>query len=521
VNESAARASARAPHGSDGAAEGPPPPGAPSAAVRSQPKGFFTAYKNEIGLLVVLAIAMFIAMYAKSARPALAFVLGLVFVKVAFTRLDFAVCLVMLYLVAPPVMMIILLTATQQRVHARMRGKPKDDPTPARLRRGNPMLAPTIVFFVITFISACISPLTSGYELTSTLTDVKSFLMFVLLTTVVASGLDKDHERRTVFVGFLLSLAFLTGFGLRDTVTNLGNPRFRLDTFIGQANEFGGFMAMYTPLVVTALLAPKLKTRARLALIALLFMCCVSIIYTMSRGSMLGVVAGLLVIGAIYSRKFLALVILAAALHTWWLPDRVINRFEETTEEEGMMQEYGVDKSTAVRVQQWKGIPNMIWDRPVFGHGFDAFPNIYRVRVSGKFKAAHSSWIRILVEEGIVGLTVVLWLMASIALMAWRVMRRGEGFFAKTLGPGMLAAVAVCIVVNVSGARFHNPIINAYFWVLCGLLIASYRTLPVRAAPARASRPNLQAGFFSPRRENIPVRKPFPGEGPGSAGKEA
>ena len=512
----------------------PPRPGragAKAGGARPAAGSLLTRYRTEFQLALTVLVAMLIALYSKPARPAVAVAMGVVFIVLAFKRLDLALCMLMFYIVAPPlietksilgvpglnpetVMTVILLLATLQRSQA-SRGA-SQRPGVAR-EKGNPMTLPLLVFIAITATSTVISSLRSGTPIQLLLPDAKQFLMFSLLVFVVAAGLKSEREATTVFIGFLAALGFLVSFASRDIVTHLSNPRFRLDTFIGQPNEFGGFMAMYAPLVLTALLAPKLRLVHRIALAGLAFGCGLSLIFTLSRGSMLGILAGLATIGGIYSRKFLIVVLLAAALHSYWLPQRVMDRFEETkAEEEGKQTEFGVDASTAVRMKQWQGIPQMVRGGLWLGQGFGRFPYIYRGRISGKLKGAHSSWVQLLVEEGVLGLFSMLWIMATIAWMAWRVMRGGKGFLAHTVGPGMLACVAVCLVVNSAGARLHNPTINAYLWILTGLLVFVYRSAAAQPAsrlqaaeggagwpPGRPSAGRPSAGFFVRRQPHL------------------
>src|SRR4029453_13946996 len=113
-------------------------------------------------------------------------------------------------------------------------------------------------------------------------------------------------------------------------------------------------------------------------------------------------------LGALHSRKFLLVVVLAAALWSSWIPQRVIARFQETQVERS---EDGVDNSTPGRGRQWRALPVMMGDAPLVGHGFMTFRQLYADRVTGDQKSAHSSWLRILVEQGLTGFAAALWLL--------------------------------------------------------------------------------------------------------------
>ncbi len=507
--------------------EGFGPAGAAPAPKKESTLGWIRQHKEELALLRTVAIFMVIASMSHVVRPVIAGIMGVIFLRTTLKRPDLGVCMVMLYLVAPPlietksllgipglnpdsVMMLILLWVARQRSLARM-ARLNAEGLPPR-PRPNPLALPLLTFMGLVILSCAITPFSSGYEFFAALINAKAFLTFMLMIFVVVWGMETEQEKIAVFAGFLCTLAFLTGFGLRDTIVHFGSARFRLDTFFGQANEVGGFLAMYVVFVISALLAPSIAKKYKTLLIPLLFTTAVSLTFTLSRGSIIGAAAGFVVMGLIYSRKLLVIGLIAGCTYQIWMPERLIQRFLETTEDVDANSAYGLDGSTEVRLKQWGGVPEMVSDSPLLGHGFCSFPYIYRNRVSGKLKAAHSSWIEILVEQGILGLGAVMWLLAIVALLAWRVMKKGKGVLAETLGPGMLACVAVILAVNCVGDRLHNPIINAYFWALCGLLVLEHNKLTqgvaLAAAPVTAGEggPSQSVTGFFPASGGVAAR---------------
>ena len=460
---------------------------------------------TELGLIVALIAAMAVSLAFRPARPAIAGVIALTFVGLAFTRLELAITLLLLYLVAPPlvtmtsiggipglnaetIMFGVLLAATLQRHRSGGVGSEQA----VLPRRGNPVAWPLLIFACLALISAFISPMWR-VPLVESLTGAKQFLTPVLFVPIILGGIRTREEATRLFYGFLAVVGFLTAYAIRDVAHGMVNPRFRLDTFIGHPNEFGALLVLCTCVIATAVFAPGAPRPLRMILLWLTFACMVSLMWTLSRGSILGMIAGLVVAGVIYSRKFLVALLLALALAPWWVPERVIMRFQETREE-GTSGEFGVDGSTAVRIDQWTSLPEMMAGSPVFGHGFDTFGPVNRYRGTMRWQGAHSSWVRLLVEQGILGLSAIVWALAAAWFAALQVMRRGEDFLSQALGPGMVAALPAVFVVNASGQRLYHEVNSSFLWLLIALLLVCWRMLPAEGKPSGAAVPARPGG---------------------------
>ena len=476
--------------------------------LRRNSPGAAAGWGTEVKLALLLAACMVVALTVREARLGIAVAMGGVFVGMAFLRIELAITLFLLYLVAPPlvppsilggipglnpetIMLAVLLACAVRRARA-------GGGEIARPR--NPIGVPLLVFSALGVGSAFISPFWN-VPLIASLTNTKQFLMPLVLVPVIANGIRTRDEALRLFYGFLAVVGFLTAYSLRDVAHGFANPRFRLDTFIGHPNEFGALLVLCGSVIGTALLARGATRPVRAVLMWLTFSTSVSLLWTLSRGSILGALAGLVVLGTIYSRKFLAALLLALALAPWWVPERVLNRFEETTEEGERSQGFGVDGSTAVRLEQWSSLPRMMATSPIFGHGIETFGPVNRWVGTYRWQGAHSSWVRVLVEMGIAGCSCLVWAFIAAWLMALDVMRRGTDFLSRAIGPGMVAALPAVVVVNASGQRLYHEINSSFLWFLTGLLVVVWRLLPDPAARARripfsAEVEGTTAGFF-------------------------
>jgi len=148
-------------------------------------------------------------------------------------------------------------------------------------------------------------------------------------------------------------------------------------------------------------------------------LCAVSIVFTYSRGAMLGLAASLLVMFLRSDKKLLATlatvpVIVVAAL---WVPDKLFNRAETIST-------YEKDNSVMQRFQAWTVAWNIGTESPIVGAGFefDASSNTSRWFSYGApdiyqhmniVQSAHSIYFQILGQHGFVALGLYLLLMLS------------------------------------------------------------------------------------------------------------
>jgi len=135
-----------------------------------------------------------------------------------------------------------------------------------------------------------------------------------------------------------------------------------------------------------------------------------------------------------------------------------------------------VDYREAVYAGGWE----MFWQRPLLGWGFHQMPAELPRHVSGyreKVLYPHNTYLEILVEHGVVGLALYLWLMWEL----WKLRRSGVGDTGKRafLGAGfhrfwpiMLGIYWVNAVMVVMSYQF----VNALLFTMAGLLAAQRRS---------------------------------------------
>ena len=120
---------------------------------------------------------------------------------------------------------------------------------------------------------------------------------------------------------------------------------------------------------------------------------------------------------------------------------------------------------------------------PVIGTGFATYAYMHRV---GDYKDTHNLFLKVLLETGVVGLLLFLWLLASTFGTSYQLFRHAEDPFVASLGLGLAGWVVCAIVANAFGDRWTFLQVNGYMWVLGGLVARGWALQPSET-PAMAS----------------------------------
>jgi probable O-glycosylation ligase (exosortase A-associated) len=284
----------------------------------------------------------------------------------------------------------------------------------------------------------------------------------------------------------------------------LGPP----ETFISGNTEIGLALNMVIPIV---LLLSRFEERRwlRNGLRAVFFFSIIAVIFTYSRGAVLGL-GVMLTLTFVKSRaKFivLPLAIVLALFGKAIVPEQWLTRM-------GTIQTYEEDRSANMRLNSWYVAYQLALDNPFIGAGFRPFsPGIY-LRYSPEERwndqqDAHSIYFQVLAEHGFTGLGLYLALIAStlislrrIARQARRVPELAFHFFA-----------AQMIEVGLIGFLFSGAFLSMSYFDLFFHLVAITAILKVlvlqRAETAVATVPAAPP-VAPPRRTPQPARVALP-----------
>lgn len=229
--------------------------------------------------------------------------------------------------------------------------------------------------------------------------------------------------RTLVVAAVVLALSAIAGFhGGRASTTSSMDP-----------NDLAYVLVSTAPLALAFALTARTKTR-RLVNAATCAVLVIALLLTSSRGGFFGLIAGLVALVVVPIRRpreqdsegkwrnrvvLPALGVLCAFAVLWsFLPAETRLRLSTVTE---LGSDYNMDPSnTTSRSGIWKRNIAATLQRPI-GYGVAAFPMV-DLRTGGKFKAAHNSYLEVLVELGFLGLVLFLrmYVLSSRALQRTR-----------------------------------------------------------------------------------------------------
>ncbi len=228
--------------------------------------------------------------------------------------------------------------------------------------------------------------------------------------------------------------------------------------FLGP-NEVAAFYNQYTVIMIGVLFFMR-NSKYRLLLLVLILGNLYCMIFLYSRAAYLGLAVGLFVLFCFRYRAFLVPFALAAMLWPVVLPQKAVQRINETIDQYGQL-----DDSSARRMKIWTAALTKFQENPVVGIGFGSFRNLML-----DLGDTHNIYVKILVEQGIVGLLLFLGVVFSFLLEGMKLFQKGEDELSKGLGLGLVAALFVLLVNNFFGDRWTYLEVSAYLWIVGGIV---------------------------------------------------
>jgi len=330
---------------------------------------------------------------------------------------------------------------------------------------------PVIIFMGILAFSVIVRFITLGKSDTEILSKLKdmlipTFLFFIVLNSVrdrrgiiyalAASWLPLPY----MFYVFRAQLSSVMSWHYSDNLRAVKGTFMELGS-----NEMAAFYASYTIILLTVFCFLK-DTKVRVTLFFLTIINLYCVVYSHSRGAYLSFLAAVLWVGWCYNKKLVltlipALLLLGAPMLTFF-PVSVQERFEMIQVEEGKER----DQSAASRFVFWGYAFEEFQKSPIVGRGLLTFKELNPRKMD-----SHNYYIRLLAEQGLVGIIcflIVLWRASKMTLALYR---EAKDPLYKALGLGMAGCVASLAVGNMFGDRFsHYPLIS-YFWIYLALVV--------------------------------------------------
>jgi putative inorganic carbon (hco3(-)) transporter len=228
------------------------------------------------------------------------------------------------------------------------------------------------------------------------------------------------------------------------------------------SNQTAAFLAQFTMFFWGFALFVKRK-KFKLFSYGLVALTLFATMYTFSRGAYIAILFTVLVLGLLKDRKLL--LILGVFLLTWQtvVPAPVRERVNMTENSSGQL-----EASAQSRVDLWENAEQSIISSPIVGTGFATFQlgeHVYNL------KDTHNWYVKVLVETGIIGFVIALYLLEQMLAAGYRLFKHSTDPLYRGLGLGLLLATCSCIIANLFGDRWTYLEITSLLFVLAAAAI--------------------------------------------------
>lgn len=330
--------------------------------------------------------------------------------------------------------------------------------------RLTPLHTPIALFMAASLLATLLGMVRGNVNAASGLFfNLKIFEYFVVFFMVV-NNVKEEKEIKTFVILILLVALFVNFYALYQVPSGerVSAPFERY----GEPNTLGGYLVVIISLSLALFLLRSFGQRTNF-LIPLLVLSGVSIMFTQSRGSWIGLILMsapfmllspkrfFFIVGAIFLIVALPYIAPQSTKQRFVGTFRADPGFDRTERFMGR----GLDPSSSERLTSYKKGFEKWKMHPIFGYGVTGAGFI-----DGQF-------LRILVETGIVGIALFLFLLWRMALFLWNAYWSVDDPFFKALYLGMLGALAGLIGHSISASSFIIVRIMEPFWFLMGLAV--------------------------------------------------
>ncbi len=330
-----------------------------------------------------------------------------------------------------------------------------------------PLNRPILAYLLVNVIATLVGYLTGTVKTAAGYFYVLKYLEYFFVYYMVVNNVQNRAQAwRFVRVAFFTAvLVSLIGIAQIPSGERVSAP---FEGEAGEPNTFGGYLLFMMGLALGIFLeSPRVGIRA--SCLAFLAITGLPFLYTLSRASYLGVIPLVGLLALLSSRRrlmvgVLVLLLVGSPLVAYLFPTPVVKRVLYTFEPEAgqptvRLGRVGFDPSTSARFLSFQQAIEGWMARPILGYG-----------VTG-FGFMDAQYARALVETGVVGLVVFLWLI-------WSVLRSGLGAFRTLRDPterglalGFLAGTVGLLAHAIGSNTFIIVRIMEPFWFFTGIVL--------------------------------------------------
>lgn len=305
----------------------------------------------------------------------------------------------------------------------------------------------------------------------------KNYMILPALYFVTVNNVDDYKKIRLMVICIVVSLIGMD-FNFYSTFRWIRAEHYSHDirisgpfSFLGP-NEVGVFFTMYTFLLIGIFyyLEEKKLKYAVLFVIACNFY---PILFSYSRAAYISTVAGFVALGILKDRRVFYALFAVIIFYRILLPTSVVERIDmtfldksevsESMEQSSAVDVGGVSLDTVGRKELWDKAKAYFYEQPILGIGFDTFRH-------REGMITHSMYMKILAEQGMVGMTIFVSFMLVLVRQSYRLFKRSSDKFSRGIGLGFLLCIVTHLFGSMSGDQSLYYNLMCIFWIFMGLV---------------------------------------------------
>jgi O-antigen ligase len=296
----------------------------------------------------------------------------------------------------------------------------------------------------------------------------KNYMVMFILFVIVASVI-KDLKQIKIIVLLICLGVLAADKGFYGNMSDRDLSHFSYEVRDGGPLGYAGVNGIATfeaelMLFLLGLAAFQKNKPLKLGLLALVAFSGYCLMYSYSREAYAGILVGLFFLGLMKQRWIL--VALVCFFVSWQslvptsVKERVLMTYDSSDQQ--------LDESAQDRLTIWNDAMVLFDSNPVLGAGFDTYEWQHRVSI---YTDTHNYFLKVLVETGIVGLLLFLWLLISASRLGLKLYWSAQDPFLRSLGLGVSLMMACVFVVNFFGDRWMYIEVTGFLWVLLACVV--------------------------------------------------
>lgn len=331
---------------------------------------------------------------------------------------------------------------------------------------------PFDVYFLLFILSEILATLFS-IDIAQSLFYLHKRIIIIPIIYLLYTWLNNRQRLQTAINILFISVLFVSIYGIVDVITNLGSylhfqRRLNLFSFYMTAGGLTMISSMMLMAFTTHRTTPKLY---RMFTGITLFLNSICLLFTFTRGSWLGFIAGSTLISFQRSKIIFGVILFVIVLIIILSPAEFKDRIYSIVDPE--------HPNNVGRIEMWSTGLKIFMDYPIFGIGDIGTEEIYKVYVPANSEPVghlHNNFINLLVKLGIVGMTMVILLFLKIFITEYKyTLQNQNDWLTNSINLGSFASFLAFQVNGLFEWNFGDTEVIMFLWITVGLTLAATR----------------------------------------------